>query len=315
MAASGCPEYTAFSFSTVTGQEIQTWYNGLMDGTKGIGLPGPKRWLGISARILATLFFLLLILTLSRCNRPTLPAEPALTATPNLGTVNARLHVEVRPDGADVYVDGLRSGTTPVSLDLPAGRHVVRVELEGHEPLEQIVDLLAGDEARFSSELVPVPAPGASARAPSPVSTTAPTASANEPLPDLAVKSIKIELETGGACDYTSTQLGVAVLVENAGDADAGGFVVDVNGTQQIVGAGLAPGETVSLWFEGYSQGGENRVIIDAASQVEESRKDNNVISQRLPVPTLPPTCTPPPTPSSSSTDHWDRVNPRLGSG
>ncbi len=221
--------------------------------------------------------------------------------TPTAGNIHARLRVEVRPDGASVYVDGLRSGTTSVSLDLPAGQHVVRVELEGHEPLVQTVDLSADEEAIISGELVPKPAPAASARVPSsPAPVTVPRSDPNETLPDLAMKSIKIELETGGACDYASTQLGVAVVVENMGDADAGEFVVEVNGTRQTVSAGLAPKETVSLWFEGYGQDGENWVIIDTAFQVEESRKDNNMISQRLPVPTLPPACTPSPTKPSS---------------
>lgn len=268
-----------------------------MDGTKGIGLLGPKRWLGIGARILATLFFLLLILILNRCDRPNPPAESILTMTPTAGTANARLRVEVRPEGAHVYVDGLRSGTTLVSLDLQAGQHVVRVEMEGHEPLVQTVDLSADDEAIVIGELVPKPV---SARVPSPAPVTVPKADPNEPRPDLAVRSIKVELERGGACDYTSTQLGVAVVVENIGNSDAGSFVVDVNGTRQTVGTGLPPKETVSLWFEGYGQDGENWVIIDTTFQVDESRKDNNMISQRLPVPTLPPPCTPSPTEPSS---------------
>jgi hypothetical protein len=101
-----------------------------------------------------------------------------------------------------------------------------------------------------------------------------------------------IELETGGACDYTSTQLGVRVWLKNSGDTSAGPFVVEVNGAPQTVGA-LAAGDTLSMWFAGYVHDGENTVAVDAKAQVEESREDNNQLSQRLPIPTLPPACTP----------------------
>ena len=283
-----------------------------MDGTQGMDLPSPKRWLGISARILATLFFLSLTLTLNRCDRPRRSTEPALTAQPAIGTANAWLHVQVHPEGADVTVDGLRSGTTPVSLELPAGPHVVRVEQVGHLPLEQTVDLVAEGSATLSGTLAQSPALAASAHAPSPAPPPAPSGDTHAPLPDLTVKSIKVELETGGGCDYASTQLGLTVIVENAGSADAGGFFVHANGVRKAVDAGLAPGESASLWFEGYTQDGSNRVIVDPTFDVEESTKDNNMVSERLPIPTLPPTCTPPPTPSA---DHGDRASPRLGNG
>jgi hypothetical protein len=113
-------------------------------------------------------------------------------------------------------------------------------------------------------------------------------------LPDLLVSDLKIELETGGSCDYTSTELGVRVSIRNNGGGDAGPFVVDVNGAQQTV-AGLPSGQTTSLWFPGYAYSSENTVIVDATHQVQESNKDNNTVSQTLPIPTLPPTCTPPP--------------------
>ena len=55
-----------------------------MDNTEGRGHPGPRRWLGIGIRLLATLFFLLLLLALNRCgladlDQPTVttPAEEA----------------------------------------------------------------------------------------------------------------------------------------------------------------------------------------------------------------------------------------------
>lgn len=131
-----------------------------------------------------------------------------------------------------------------------------------------------------------------------PITTPPPataTAAGDSPiLADLVASQIKIELETGGACNFSSTQLGVRVSIENIGQADAGAFAVDVNGVQQDVIPGLAAGQMTSLWFPGYASG-ENTVIVDAAAQVQESDENNNTVSQMVPIPTLPPTCTPPP--------------------
>ena len=114
--------------------------------------------------------------------------------------------------------------------------------------------------------------------------------------PDLVVTSMGIHLETGGGC-YTSTQLGIRVWIGNIGSADAGPFVVDVNGVQRTVASGLAAGRSVSLWFAGY--GGENTAFVDATFQVQESDEANNQSSSLpLPVPTLPAPCTPTPAPA-----------------
>jgi len=265
-----------------------------MNSAKGTGQPGPKRWLGVALRLLVTLFFLLLIVALSRCSVPTLPEG----ATPTTLAAIAHLRVEINPTGARFYVDGQPAGVTPLLLEIPAGQHTIRVEMEGYQPLEQAMALHAGDEAVINGELAPLPS------AVVPTVTLIPTwmQEINRPLPDLVVKHIQIELETGGACDYTSTQLGVRVWIENTGTADAAPFVVNVNGTEQPVSGGLAAGQTTTLWFADYVLGSQNTVSVDAASQVQESNKDNNTLSQMVPVPTLPPTCTPPPQVPPTST-------------
>jgi hypothetical protein len=112
-------------------------------------------------------------------------------------------------------------------------------------------------------------------------------------LPDLVVRGALIELESGGRCDYASTQLGVRVVIENIGPAGAGPFDVEVNGVGQTVAGGLAAGESISLWFPGYESMGENDIIVDVLSDIQEGDEGNNTFVQRLPVPTLPPTCTP----------------------
>jgi len=241
-------------------------------------------WLGIGVRLLVTSFFLLLLVALNRCSPPNQADDYPPTVTTEAGVGRAWLHVEVEPRGAEVAVDGLRSGTTPVSLEVSAGSHEVQIALAGYESFAQTVEIAAGGEAVISGQLNPL-ASGAPPTAPP---TANPGQSAN--LPDLAIRQARIELESGGSCDYASTELGVRVTVENAGDADAGPFVVEVNGVQQRVEEGLAAGESVALWFAGY--GSENTIIVDATSQVEESDEGNNRLSQPLPVPTLPAPCT-----------------------
>jgi hypothetical protein len=166
----------------------------------------------------------------------------------------------------------------------------VRIEQEGYEAKVEMVNLVDDGELVLSGELVPVSSSTTGTATPTP--TIAPEAS--QALPDLLIKQTQIELETGGDCAYTSTELGVRVWIENAGGGDAGSFVVEVNGALQTVAEGLAAGKSVSLWFPGYY--GENTILLDTKLQVDEAQEENNSLSQLLPIPTLPPTCTPPAT-------------------
>lgn len=133
-----------------------------------------------------------------------------------------------------------------------------------------------------------------------------------EPLPDLTVGTVEIELETGGACDYTSTNLGLRVFVRNIGLADAGPFVVDANGNRRDVG-GLAAGAMTDVWFAQYAWPGPNRVYVDVDSQVREGNEDNNAFEGMVPIPTLPPTCTPTPTPQFTPTPTPTPTRPPRG--
>jgi hypothetical protein len=258
------------------------------------GRSGPSTWLGVISRLLVTLLFVVLLLFLGSCG---LPAQPG-TATSTSVAATAYLLVEVAPRGAQIYVDGMRSGRTPATLILRPGQHTIRVEQDGFEPLVETVNLAADDESTISGELGPLLA--------SPVPTVTlivPSESGSaETLPDLAITHAQVDLETGGSCEYTSTALGVRVWIENLGSADADPFIVEVNGIQQMVAAGVGAGQTVTVWFAGYIPDGENTALVDATSQIQEIREDNNTFSQRLPVPTLPPTCTPPASQSSAAT-------------
>lgn len=87
-----------------------------------------------------------------------LPAERALVdrATQDSAIAAAgRLSVETEPVGAEVIVDGVVRGLTPLELELPYGRHVVRVERFGRQPAASIAEVAAGETARVASTLAP----------------------------------------------------------------------------------------------------------------------------------------------------------------
>jgi hypothetical protein len=128
-----------------------------------------------------------------------------------------------------------------------------------------------------------------------PIPTATPKDDAILLLPDLVIKEMRIETETGGGhCSNSLEPLGVRVWVTNVGEANAGPFLVGVNGASKSL-SGLASGMSQSIWFEGYWNGKPNLAVVDLKDQVKESNEDNNRASQMLPVPTPVPTCTPPP--------------------
>lgn len=255
------------------------------------GCSGSRSWLGVVPRFLVTLLLLVLLLLLGGCGRSTQSIGP--TTTPAM----AHLLVEVTPRGSQIYVDGMRSGTTMATLTLPAGQHTIRVEQDGFEPLVEMINVAPDNEYAIRGELVPE----AGSSIPTVTGAATGESGSGQPLPDLAITHVQIELETGSSCAYASTALGIRVWLENLGSADAGPFSVEVNGIQQMVVEGLAAGQTVTVWFEGYVNG-ENTMQADATDQIQEAREENNSLSQRLPVPTLPPTCTPPATRSLATT-------------
>jgi hypothetical protein len=75
------------------------------------------------------------------------PAETALAASPT------RLTVSTQPAGAMVTIDGSRRGTTPATLDLSPGSHLVRID-SGGRSIDQTVTLEAG---MTTSLIVPIP--------------------------------------------------------------------------------------------------------------------------------------------------------------
>lgn len=65
------------------------------------------------------------------------------------------LRFDVKPDGATVLVDGVIRGRAPLmaAIELTPGKHVVRVELSGHQTWERKIDIHRGKEATARVEL------------------------------------------------------------------------------------------------------------------------------------------------------------------
>lgn len=96
--------------------------------------------------------------------RPTPPARPAgaPAADDSRGTPDAvsaasglgALHVLSRPAGARVLVDGRPVGVTPLLLqDVAPGTRTVRLELAGHRPWTNTVQVTAGQRVRVAASL------------------------------------------------------------------------------------------------------------------------------------------------------------------
>lgn len=71
------------------------------------------------------------------------------------GLLRVMALVKGRPATALLTVDGVATGITPRSLAAPAGPHLVRLELEGCQPLERTVEVTAGGTTYLRLELVP----------------------------------------------------------------------------------------------------------------------------------------------------------------
>jgi hypothetical protein len=76
-----------------------------MDGTKRTGKPGPKRWLGIGVRLLATLLLLLLLLALNRCSFADPSVDHPAVIAPAAKVAGDQLGVDPRPAAAKAVVD------------------------------------------------------------------------------------------------------------------------------------------------------------------------------------------------------------------
>ncbi len=90
------------------------------------------------------------------------PAKPAPAPTGYFGS----LVITSDPGGAEVTIDGLPRGRTPLSIhQLTAGSRVVRVDMPGHQPWAWAVSVVANKETAVAVKLVPAAPPHDSAGA------------------------------------------------------------------------------------------------------------------------------------------------------
>ncbi len=75
------------------------------------------------------------------------PAEPE-------APVGSTVFIQSDPPGV-LTIDGRQLGSTPLRVDVTPGRHVVRVQAEGHQAWRSRVEIAAGQERRMSASLLP----------------------------------------------------------------------------------------------------------------------------------------------------------------
>ena len=88
---------------------------------------------------------------------PTPTPQPTPTPTPG---ETATLHIESTPSGANVYIDGILKGQTPLDVEVTLGTHTIRVEKEGYEPKEESIDVTGDMSLGYAlEEITPAPQP------------------------------------------------------------------------------------------------------------------------------------------------------------
>ena len=72
----------------------------------------------------------------------------------------SHLRVVSIPVQAQVYIDGLYKGSSPLGIDLPAGKHEVRITAPSYNDWEAQVTLKEGKEIPLNIRLTPMEEPG-----------------------------------------------------------------------------------------------------------------------------------------------------------
>lgn len=86
---------------------------------------------------------------------PAAPAAPASESAPSSATpAPATLEIVTVPEAADIYVDGVVRGRSPLTLDdLDGGAHQIEARLVGRAPVETTVDVAPGARRRLDLTL------------------------------------------------------------------------------------------------------------------------------------------------------------------
>jgi hypothetical protein len=233
-------------------------------------------------------------------------SENSPTCAPGAPPVG--LHVAVSnlgPESSGPFIVEANGAVRRAHAGLPAGE-TGRVWLPGYVVGENaaVVDVVdqvwEADETNNeyrSSPAIPTVQPLPTCR-PGPDPSPTPT-----PQPDLRPLGMSIALPPNWQCG-DDPSLGVYLQVENIGPLFSGPFIASANDAQ-LAHEGLPPIRGATMWFPGAAGTGQVRAEVDVGQQVAESREDNNVREQMLPVPTLPPCpdITPTPTPDGPLPD------------
>lgn len=99
----------------------------------------------MSAWICVLAISLLVAIVQTHRTRPVTPAASAQLA-PAVGVV----HLVTYPGGASVIVDGKHYGFTPASLNLPAGQHLVVINMPGFSEYRQQLAVTTASEQTYS---------------------------------------------------------------------------------------------------------------------------------------------------------------------
>jgi PEGA domain len=92
--------------------------------------------------------------------------EPVATqeAVTTTGAGTGTVIVETTPAGADIYVDDQFFGNGPATLKLRAGKHTIRVGMEGYTNWSRVLSSEVGSEAHLAANLTQAPASTATGR-------------------------------------------------------------------------------------------------------------------------------------------------------
>lgn len=84
---------------------------------------------------------------------PPVAAASAPAPAPAVAEEKGKILVSSTPDGAEVYVDDAFVGNAPATLQLPSGKHIVRVAQEGYKDWAKEVSVFAGSEVGLKAAL------------------------------------------------------------------------------------------------------------------------------------------------------------------
>jgi hypothetical protein len=86
-------------------------------------------------------------------NRRTIVAAALQQTAPSL-PYRGSVAITSRPQGADVFINGQRVGTTPLELrNLPVGSRAVRLVLNGHDTWSRAIDVVANQRTTVAAAL------------------------------------------------------------------------------------------------------------------------------------------------------------------